>query len=193
MNRSNQLPKCKDCGEEFWPHGLTRRFCLTCATARNNRESAKKKERNKRTVRRPKIKGWEKKRAIVAQERFCGACACELPEGKSPAVDHIIPAAIVAEFNKNLASHLERELSANQPKLSISVSGSLYDAEDPRNLLPVCSICHGRKRKAEILLEKGDVLGYTQEVNRIGYPMDRVKEALRLYGLLGGPPNGDTG
>ena len=62
--------------------------------------------------------------------------------------------------------------------------GGPYDAEDERNLLPVCSKCHGSKRRSEIKLEKADVLGFLSELNRLKYPMDRVKKALRLYGLL---------
>jgi len=166
--RATPHPKCKDCGEEFWPHGLKTRYCKVCSDVRDRKKDEADKLRNKRTVKRPKIKGWKEKRAVVAQERFCGACACELPEGKSPAVDHIVPAAIVDELNR-----------LNPEKK--------YDAEDERNLLPVCSKCHGKKRRSEIRLEKGDVLGYTQEVNRLGYPMDRVKAALRLYGLMKDP------
>ena len=105
MLRANKRPTCKDCGEEFYPTGLTTRFCLTCATTRNRRKSENRKERNKRTVKRPKIKGWEKKRAKAAQEKYCGACGSELPTDRSTAIDHIVPAAIIADCKMSATRH----------------------------------------------------------------------------------------
>lgn len=197
MLRANKRPTCKDCGEEFWPNGLTTRYCRACSDVRFRKASDQRKERKKRTVKRPTIKGWKEKRAKAAQEKYCGACGCELPKDRSPAIDHIVPAAIVDELSRLMLKALAETLTF-EPRISPEYEKAMrgesagieeiktYDAEDERNLLAVCSSgsnCHGKKRRAEIKLERGDVLGFLSELNRLKYPMDRVKEALRLYGL----------
>jgi hypothetical protein len=43
---------------------------------------------------------------------------------------------------------------------------------------------HGRKRSAEdALLKSGDMLTYLSELNRLGWPMERVHAALKFYGM----------
>lgn len=158
--------QCRDCGIDFFPRGVeSTRYCKTCAVANKRLREEKKRRARKRTVKRPQIKNWAtKRRSGLALN--CIACGVEFERPGSVAVDHIIPAAVVAEFNKNFT------------KLGI------FGAENEKNLVSVCRGCHGKKRRAEIRLERGDVLTFMAELRRIGYPEERTKTALRLYGLL---------
>ena len=48
----------------------------------------------------------------------------------------------------------------------------------------LCPSCHGKKRKAEDrLCNRTNIVGYLQEMNRIGFPMGRVEKALEAYGM----------
>ncbi len=52
------------------------------------------------------------------------------------------------------------------------------------NLLTLCSGCHPKKRRAEDrLCNRTNIIGYLQEMNRIGFPMERVKKAMEFYGI----------
>lgn len=52
------------------------------------------------------------------------------------------------------------------------------------NLLPCCAGCHSRKTAVEKHLEASDLLRFRQEVNRLGWPMDKIDNALRHFGLM---------
>ena len=52
------------------------------------------------------------------------------------------------------------------------------------NLICLSFSEHAKKRAAEDqLLKAGDMLGYLQELTRLGWPMDRVHRALQFYGI----------
>ena len=188
---TSDTKQCRDCGIDFSPRGgQSTRYCATCAKARARDRARGKEERRlkrrTRAVSRPKIPGWATSRR-AGLERACAACGEEFEKPGDAAVDHIVPAAVVAELNKNVLGKLRKEFEGSELKvkgLTMKVSGGIYDAENPANLWSACRKCHGRKRRAEVKLERGDTMGYLAEVNRIGFPLDRAKKALALYGLL---------
>lgn len=60
----------------------------------------------------------------------------------------------------------------------------LGDPNASVNLVTLCAQCHPKKRKAENrLCNRTNILGWLQELNRIGFPMGRVVKALRAYGM----------
>lgn len=68
-----------------------------------------------------------------------------------------------------------------RPKLSVDhiVPFRLTNANEPINLISLCPYpCHSRKTNAESKLLKGDVLGFKQRLNVLGWPMERVEAAL---------------
>jgi hypothetical protein len=52
------------------------------------------------------------------------------------------------------------------------------------NMMSVCASCHGRKLKHEDKIFRGDVLGFMAGLNRIGYPVERVRAAAMHFGFL---------
>jgi hypothetical protein len=76
------------------------------------------------------------------------------------ALDHICPERFLRRFAPGLDPHL------------------------PLNLITVCSSLHAKKRRAEDALFRSDLLTFRGELNRLEYPMERVDEALRFYGLM---------
>lgn len=122
-------------------------------------------------TRRPRRREWNSQRAIVVSLWFglkCPVCK-EAPlwilktEGGSwlcvAKVDHLVAERIIRKW------HL------GKPHALI-------------NLLPCCAGCHSKKTAIEKHLEASDLLRFRQEVNRIGFPMDKVDNALRFYGLM---------
>ena len=184
MNFVNQRKErqCRYCGINFTPRpGLSGRFCETCRVVRAREQREKRRRKKERTVERPKIKDWRNRRR-EGLEPNCLGCGDEFKRDGDVAVDHIVPAAVVAELNKNIVEKLGKEFEGSE--LKVTVSGGLYDAEAKENLASACRSCHGKKRRAEIRLERADVVGFLAELRRIGYPEERTKIALRLYGLL---------
>lgn len=52
------------------------------------------------------------------------------------------------------------------------------------NLLVLCARCHPKKRRAEDrLCKKTNIIGWLQELNRVGYPMELVRKAMEFYGI----------
>ncbi len=169
MNFQNSpvTKSCRDCGIDFEGRGtLSTRRCRTCTDANTRSKAEKRRKAKKRTVKRPKIKGWDKKRR-PGLEPECVACGVEFAKSGDAAVDHIVSAAIVAELNKKRESGTQ-----------------IHNAEAKENLASACRSCHGKKRRAEIRLERGDVVGFLSEIVRVGYPKERAEISLRLYGLL---------
>jgi hypothetical protein len=52
------------------------------------------------------------------------------------------------------------------------------------NMISICGICHARKLKHEDKIFTGDVLSFMNGLNRIGYPLDRVRAAAEHYGFV---------
>lgn len=50
-------------------------------------------------------------------------------------------------------------------------------------LLSICEQCHGRAKTVEDCLFRGDLLGFMQGMNRLGFPMDRIRAFARSVGL----------
>ncbi len=51
------------------------------------------------------------------------------------------------------------------------------------NLICIHASEHGAKTAVEHLLFRGRVVQYLQELNRIGFLMERVKRAMEFYGI----------
>ena len=58
------------------------------------------------------------------------------------------------------------------------------DPNATENLICLCRICHGKKGAVEYRLERGDLVGFLSELNRIGIPRQRVVTALKFYSAL---------
>lgn len=54
----------------------------------------------------------------------------------------------------------------------------------PMGLLSVCERCHGRARVHEDCLFRGDLVGFMQGMNQIGFPVDRIRAFARSVGLM---------
>jgi hypothetical protein len=57
------------------------------------------------------------------------------------------------------------------------------EAHNELNLLSVCGRCHGKKLRIETYLFGGDAASFFSGLKFIGYPMEKVMEAARFYGL----------
>lgn len=186
MNFQNSpvTKSCRDCGIDFEGRGtLSTKRCRTCTDANARSKRERKKRANKRTVKRPKIQGWETKRR-PGLEPNCVACGVEFAKPGAAAVDHIVSAAIVDELNKGMGFGEVRRSETDSAIEPISRAFRPYNPEATENLASACRSCHGMKRRAEIKLERGDVVGFLAEIVRIGYPKERTEISLRLYGLL---------
>jgi hypothetical protein len=51
------------------------------------------------------------------------------------------------------------------------------------NTISLCNSCHARKLQHETRIFAGDVLGFIEGLNLIGYPMKRVEESAAYYGF----------
>lgn len=55
---------------------------------------------------------------------------------------------------------------------------------DPSNLYSICEVCHGRAKVYEDCLFRGDVVGFLQGMNRIGFPVNKILAFARSVGLM---------
>jgi hypothetical protein len=61
---------------------------------------------------------------------------------------------------------------------------NLGDPNARVNLVALCSRCHPKKRRAEDrLCNRTNIVGWLQELNRIGFPMGKVRKAMEFYGI----------
>jgi HNH endonuclease len=51
------------------------------------------------------------------------------------------------------------------------------------NLMSLCDSCHGRCLMAETHLFAGDTHGFLIDMRRMGFPLERIFEVARFYGL----------
>lgn len=125
----------------------------------------KRKKETKYQLKKPEKRGWQRKRD-VALTTMCEVTRCPFATVHGSRtitylnriVDHIVPERLAAATGKDPHARI--------------------------NLICIHANTHGRKRAAEDqLLKAGDVLTYLQELNRLGWPMERVHAALRFYGL----------
>ena len=59
----------------------------------------------------------------------------------------------------------------------------LSQSHDWENLLTLCRACHSRKTDLENLLFNGYISDFLNGLRKAGWPMTRVRPAMRLYGL----------
>ena len=125
----------------------------------------KRSKETKYQLSKPKKRGWNKARqpGLTTMCEITGQAFASVRQGKrliylNRIVDHLVPERLAAETGKDPHARV--------------------------NLICIHANVHGRKRAAEDgLLKRGDMLTYLQELNRQGFPMDRVHAALRFYGL----------
>ena len=125
----------------------------------------KRSKETKYQLSKPKKRGWNKARqpGLTTMCEITGQAFASVRQGKrliylNRIVDHIVPERLAVETAKNPHARL--------------------------NLICIHANEHGKKRAAEDqLLKAGNMLRYLQELNRLGWPMDRVHAALRFYGL----------
>ncbi len=54
--------------------------------------------------------------------------------------------------------------------------------------MTLCARCHPKKRRAEDkLCNRTNIVGWLQELNRIGFPMGKVRKAMEFYQIKGLP------
>ena len=125
----------------------------------------KRKKETKYKLSTPKKKGWEKARelGLTTMCEITGQPFASVRQDKrivylNRVVDHIVPERLAVETGKDPHARINQIcIHANE---------------------------HGRKRAAEDqLLKAGNMLKYLQELNRLGWPMDRIHAALRFYGI----------
>ena len=140
------------------PRAWNQSRCYSCLRLRYSSRKELRKQKRKRPGSAPSRAGWQKARAAVSG----GSCAiCGAPGGKpgTHPIDHIIAARFIQRHE-------------------------LGDANSSENLVVLCASCHPKKRKAENrLCNRTNIVGWLQELNRIGFPMERVEKALEAYGM----------
>ncbi len=157
---------CRNCSEEFTPSrfALTRRTCPPCQVILSRQRMARRARMRKRSHPRPPVRRWKQARQ-PALFKLCAICGTK---DAHMHVDHIVPAGLIRYFDQT------------RPPSQQTVMPS---AEDRRNLLGICASCHGRKTSAEVALCAGRPLDYWRKLERLDWPMDKVRLALALYGL----------
>ncbi len=165
---------CRNCSEEFTPSrfALTRRICPPCQVILSRQRMARRAKMRKRSHPRPKIHNWGKARKAATTK---GCAICGTREARQH-IDHIVPAGLLRYL-------FEVELQNCPPGSFVHGRPS---AEDDRNLIGLCASCHGRKTSAETALCAGRPRDYWRKLERLDWPMDKVRLALALYGLDAG-------
>ncbi len=165
-DREERARVCRNCREEFMPSrfALTRRTCPPCQVILSRQRMAQRARMRKRSHPRPPVRRWKQARQ-PALFKLCAICGTK---DAHMHVDHIVPAGLL------------RYLAQLDSK---NIHKALPSAEDRRNLLGICSSCHGRKIPAETALCAGRPQDYWRKLERLDWPMDKVRLALALYGL----------
>jgi len=154
---------CRNCGENFIPgrFDLKQRTCRPCQVILSRLRTARRARRRKRDHPRPVVRRWKQARQPALFE-FCAICGTK---DAHMHVDHIVPAGLLRYL-----AHCDMP--------------PIYEnAEDPRNLIGICAACHGRKTSAEVALCAGKPMDFWRRLERLDWPMDRVRLALAVYGL----------
>ena len=85
----------------------------------------------------------------------------------------------IASRSKSAAHHCDHIIAARFLHWH-----QLGDPNAKVNLVTLCASCHPKKRKAENrLCNRTNIVGWLQELNKIGFPMERVKKAMAFYGM----------
>jgi len=94
----------------------------------------------------------------------------------------------IASRSKSAAHHCDHILAAR-----FIEQHKLGDPNARVNLVTLCQKCHPKKRRAENkLCNRTNIVGWLQELNRIGFPMQKVRKAMTFYGIKFGGPSSDA-
>ncbi len=157
---------CRNCGEDFVPgrFDLKRRTCRPCQVVLSRLRTTRRARRRKRDYPRPAVRRWSQARRPALFE-LCAVCGTKDAHMHA---DHIVPAGLLRYL-----AHCDMP--------------PIYEnSEDPRNLIGICAACHGRKTPAEVALCAGKPMVFWRRLERLDWPMDKVRLALALYGLDAG-------
>ncbi|KKK82462.1 hypothetical protein LCGC14_2803150 [marine sediment metagenome] len=135
--------------------------CWDCFHHLSYLRKLKRKAKRKRPGSAPnRGAGWQRARKAVSGQP-CAICGAKpSPSGSvAHASDHVIAARFL-------------------------ILNLLGDPNAAVNLVTLCRKCHPLKRRAENrLCNRTNIVGWLQELNRIGFPMERVKRAMEFYGI----------
>jgi 5-methylcytosine-specific restriction endonuclease McrA len=153
--------RCEQCGVEF-KHKMRSserkaRFCSFPCWYKSNSGTNNPATRDG-VFHVPPAQVWRDACAYIRERdgHMCTACQAEYSGRKHP-IDHIIPRRMVHGWGS--------------------------DPHMIANLVTLCRACHGRKLHAENKVIKGDIVGFVLGLAAMRYPMHRVEEAFRQYGL----------
>lgn len=96
-----------------------------------------------------------------------------------------IPRARIAdlpELCEVLECGKKREAADHICPVRLAAQTKDTDPHDSKNLMAVCVSHNNTKKKAERMLAAGNRLGFNEYLRSRGWPMERVAEALSLYG-----------
>lgn len=159
----------KSCRQPFRPNPrVSMTLCQACWQDRRKARAAKRAQSRRRRGAYENLgTDWHKRKPEqlkLIRADYCAVCAitlkASLKKYESEFVrDHVVPVRFLTE------AHCE-------------------EVSRPSNLMAICIFCHGRKRAAEEKLFRGNLIGYIQTLNGMGWPMERVRIALDSFGLL---------
>ncbi len=156
MTARNKPCRTKRCRN---PRAWGRSRCYSCLRQRYSSRKQKRSSRRKRPGSAPsRGAGWLRARKAVSGQP-CAICEAPWVKSAGHACDHIIPARLIQQYWPGLEN-------------------------EKVNLVALCRKCHPLKRRAEDrLCNRTNIVGWLQELNRIGFPMERVKRAMAFYGI----------
>ena len=139
--------------------------CYSCLRQRYSLRKEKRRSKRKRPGSAPsRGAGWQRARKAVSGQpcAICGTTHGRLRRKGLRSVFHV---------DHILAARLIQHHKLGDPHARV-------------NLLTLCSRCHAKKRRAEDrLCNRTNIVGWLQELNRIGFPMERVRRAMEFYGI----------
>jgi hypothetical protein len=164
--------KLKSCKSRFVREKPSDRFCsdacrkIWWADARQKAIDRKRERRTKRKLKKNKggaypHAGFQKKRVqLKLFEAVCAVTGMTNSEhvkkfGTELHLDHIVPARLAQDANG--------------------------DPHNDVNMMPLCNAKHGLKKKAEEFIRRADPYNFVLELQKNGWPMERVKNAMRYY------------
>ncbi|KKL13939.1 hypothetical protein LCGC14_2520740, partial [marine sediment metagenome] len=158
LKKENKPCRTKRCRN---PRIWGRARCWDCVRRSYYSRKLKRKERRKRPGCAPSRggAGWQRARKAVSGSS-CAIC------GAKPG-----PPRLTSSGLRSFAHSVDHILASR-----FITQHNLGDPNAKVNLVALCQKCHPLKRRAEDrLCNRTNIVGWLQELNRIGFPMERVK------------------